>query len=90
MIDSPVLVSVLSVSWLAELSLRRRLLRTKSLEQLVTGEVARMHAVHVSHLDALTNGFPADEPSDEGLDSDYGLNVALEHLLHPLHTHSDS
>ena len=54
----------------------------KCLKQLITREVTSMHAIHISHFNALFDSFSGNVPSNECLYFDNRLNVAFEHLLH--------
>ena len=76
------MVSVLPILVPVSICNTKTLVRAESFKKFFSGEIARMHPVHVPHFNALFDRFPANTPPDEGLNTDDRLDVTLEHLLH--------
>ena len=67
-VDTSVFIPVLA--WLRRPRLGHKWLSCQRLEDFVSREVPRVHPVHVSHLDALTNRFARKQSSYKGLNLD--------------------
>ena len=86
LVGRSVLVRICTSLCLHALCLVEALGRTKGLEYFIAREVASMHPVHITHFDALADGFSADKSSYKGLKPDDCRKIFLKHLHHLTHT----